>query len=142
MSQTVVQTVETMPIIALVAITSAETEEVLQNYTQTTTEQVQIITSKTELTTSATTVRMTPTTVQQTVENSQNTEINSINTEEQKQAKQEQAFKLTGNELNIHNKMMMGGLAVTALGSLGALVFNYQKQSQTKIGRPSVLNNE
>ena len=123
MIRTAVQTIETMPTIALAAIVSAETEEVLQNNTQTTKGQAQTMTANAELTTSATTTKTIPSTVQQTVENSQNTEINSINTKEQKQAKQEQAFKLTGNELNLHNKLMLGGLAITAIGSLGALVF-------------------
>lgn len=123
MSRTVVHTVETVPTIALAVITSAETEEVLQNNTQTMTEQAQTITTKTEPTTSAATEKTTPATVQQIMENSQNTELNSINIEEQKQAKQEQAFELTGDELNINNKLMVGGLAITAISSLGALIF-------------------
>ena len=123
MSQTEVQSVETVQTMALVAITSADTEEVIQNNTATATDQIQTVTTQTEPTTSAVNAKTIPTTVQQSVENSQNTEITSINIEEQKQAKQEQAFKLTGNELNLHNKLMLGGLAVTAIGSLGALIF-------------------
>jgi len=67
--------------------------------------------------------KQTPTS-EMTEENSQNTEINTLmNLDEQKQAKQEQAFKLTENENGLHNKLLMGGLAVAATGSLGALLF-------------------
>lgn len=101
----------TTELILLTTETTSSVEKISESSSQTTLEEKN------------TTSRKETPTSEMTEENSQNTEINTLNLDEQKQAKQEQAFKLTENENGLHNKLLMGGLAVAATGSLGALLF-------------------
>ena len=59
----------------------------------------------------------------ETESDSKITKTNELENQEEKQARQEKAFELTDEESEIHNIVIMGGLALIALSSMGALGF-------------------
>lgn len=68
------------------------------------------------------TIKKTTSTIEATA-TSENTNINELNITQETQAKQEQEFRLTADDSDLQNKMIMGSLALGVLSSLGALGF-------------------
>lgn len=96
--------------------TSLSEEVVLQNN----------VTEKKTTTTSAKILKQEETTttrIEPTTENSENIKTNEQKLPEEKQAKQEQAFKLTEKDSEIDNKVIIGGLALISVSSMIALGF-------------------
>ncbi len=106
---------------------ATSTSEQVESSAQT--EQIVLQNNATEKKTTATSAKIlkmeetTTTRIEPTTENSENTKTNEQKLPEEKQAKQEQAFKLTEKDSEIDNKVIIGGLALISVSSMIALGF-------------------